>query len=87
MPKEQFKKLKGCICNISLNTSGIINVLPHGADSNGLVFVKLKRKLSYRRHVYFEVVHSKSVHMVLQYLKDNSALYCDIHIDVNNIPN
>ena len=36
--------------------SDITNVLPHGADSNGLLIVKLERKLSYRGHVYFEAV-------------------------------
>ena len=31
-------------------------MLPRGADSNGLVAIKLKRKLPYRGHVYFEAV-------------------------------
>ena len=42
MSKGQFHTLKGSICNIRVNTSGIIILLPHGADSNGLVVVKLK---------------------------------------------
>ena len=81
MPKGQFPKLKGSICSIPVNTSDIINVLPHGADSNSLVVVKLKSKLSYLAHVYFEAVRPES-----KYLKENNPLYCDIHIDVN-IPN
>ena len=87
MPKGQFPKLKGSICNIPVNASDIINVLPHGADSNGLVVVKLKQKLNYRGHLHFEAVHAESVHMALKYLKENNPLYCDIHTDVNNIPN
>ena len=87
MPKVQFPKLKGSICNIPINTSDIINVLPHGQDSNGLVVVKLKRKLSYRGHLYFESVHPESIDMALKNFKENNPLYCDIHIDVNNIPN
>ena len=81
MPKGQFPKLKGSICSIPVNTSDIINVLPHGGDSNSLVVVKLKSKLSYLGHVYFEAVRPES-----KYLKENNPLYCDIHIDVN-IPN
>ena len=81
MPKGQFPKLKGSICSIPVNTSDIINVLPHGADSNSLVVVKLKSKLSYLGHVYFEAVRPES-----KYLKENNPLYYDIHIDVN-IPN
>ena len=41
MPKGQMTKIKG---------------LPRGADSNGLISVKLKRKLTYCGHVLFEPV-------------------------------
>ena len=87
MLKGQFPTLKGSICNIPINTSDIIIVLPHGADSNGSVVVKLKWKLSYHGHVYFEAVLPESVYMALKYLKENNPLYGDICIDVNNIPN
>ena len=87
MSKGQFPKLKGSICNTPVNTADIINVLPHGADSNGLVVAKLKRKLSYHGHLYFEAVRPESVRMALKYLKENNPLYRDIRIDVNNIPN
>ena len=42
MLKGQLPKLKGSICNIPVHTSDIIDVIPHGADSNGLIVVKLK---------------------------------------------
>ena len=42
MLKRQLPKLKGSICNIPVHTSDIIDVIPHGADSNGLIVVKLK---------------------------------------------
>ena len=54
MPKGKFPKMKGSICNVPIDTAETVNVLPHGADSNGLIVVKLKRKLCYRGHVYFE---------------------------------
>ena len=50
-----------------MNTSDIINALPHDADT---VVVKLKRKLNYRSHVYFESVYSESVSTALKYLKE-----------------
>ena len=37
--------------------------------------------------MYFEAVRPESVGMALKYLKENNPLYCDICIDVNNIPN
>ena len=56
MPKGQLQKLKGAICNIAIDTSDITNVLPHSADSSGLIMVKLKYKLSFRGHVCFSPV-------------------------------
>ena len=56
MPKGQTPKLKGSICNVPVNTSDVVHTLPQGADSNGILMVKLKRKLIYRGHVYFEAV-------------------------------
>ena len=56
MPKSHFQKLKGAICNIATDTSDITNNLPHGADSIGLIMVKLKHKLSFRAHICFSPV-------------------------------
>ena len=85
MPRKQFLKLKGNICNIPVNTSDIINAVPYSADSYGLVVVKLRQKLSYCGHVYFEAVRPESFHMALKYLKENNPLYYDIHVYANNV--
>ena len=42
MPKGCFPMLVGAICNIPVKTNDTVSVLPHGADSNGLIFVKIK---------------------------------------------
>ena len=47
MPKGKFPKLKGSICNVPIDPADIVNVFPRGADSNGLVVVKLKCKQCY----------------------------------------
>ena len=36
MPKGQMPKIKGAICNIPIDISGINKVLPAGADSYGI---------------------------------------------------
>ena len=51
MPKGQSPKLKGSICNVPIDTANVANTLPQGADNNGIVMIKLKRKLVYRGHV------------------------------------
>ena len=48
MPNGRSPKLKDSICN-------------DGADSKGLVVVKLKRKLNYQGHVYFQAVRPETV--------------------------
>ena len=52
-------KFKGEICNVPTDVVSTCNTLPRPADSNGLVTVKLKRKLEYRIHVYFEPVRPR----------------------------
>ena len=74
MPKGRFQELEGIICNIPIDLADITNVLPHGADSNGLVVVKLKRKLNYLGHANFEAVGPGSVFHALFYPLQNNAL-------------
>ena len=64
-----------------------INILPRGADSNGIIItmVKLKRKLSFREHAYFEAVSPDLSNLALTYLKDNNHFFSDIVIDVGQI--
>ena len=69
IPKGCFPKLKCAISNIPVETNDIVNVLPRGADSTGLIFVKLKRKLSFCGHVYLEAVSQEAVQIALVYLK------------------
>ena len=47
MSKDNFPKLKGSICNVPIDTVDISDVLPREADSNDLVGIKLKCKLTH----------------------------------------
>ena len=47
MPKGQFPKVKGAICNIPVDAKNVSKTLPRPADNNGLLLLKLKRKLEY----------------------------------------
>ena len=51
MPRGQIEKISGTLCNIPIDTVNVTNILPRPADSNGLIFIKLERKLEYRGHV------------------------------------
>ena len=86
MPKGQSPKLKGAICNVPLESDSVCDTLPRGADSNGVVMVKLKRKLMYRGHVYFEPVRPDVIKTALNFLKEHNLLYRDITINISQIP-
>ena len=43
--------------------------VPRPADSNGMIVVKLKRKVEYRTHVLFEPVRPSFVESFLKFLK------------------
>ena len=86
MLKGQTPKLKGALCNMPIDIVDVCNTLPGPADSNGIIKVKLKRKLQYRGHVYFEYVRPNFILKFLQYLKLNYPLCNDIEIDLDNIP-
>ena len=49
--------------NIPIETEDFTNTIPQGADSNGLILVKLKSKLNFRGHEYFEAVSPDSVYV------------------------
>ena len=73
--KEELAKIKGSICNISIETANICNILPRTTDSNGLIVVKLKRDLKYRGYVYFEPVCPNVIYQALNYLKPHNKFY------------
>ena len=86
MPKGQFPKLEGAICNIPIKTMHFTNTLPQGADSSELLMVKSKRKLNFQGHVYFQAVPPESIYVTLSYLKENNVLHSNIDIDMATLP-
>lgn len=71
MPCAQMKKITGTICNIPVAYIDVTNFLLKTVDSNGLVVVKLKRKLEYCGHVLFDAMRPDFLRKVLSYLKKN----------------
>ena len=47
--------------------------------------LKLKRKLQFRDHVYFQAVRPQFIYNALNWLKLNNPLYSNIEIDIENI--
>ena len=85
MPKGQQRKIRGAICNVPVSCEETCHVLPRPPDSSGIIMLKLKRKLQFRGHVYFEVVRPEVVLHALQWLQRNNELYQNVSINLQNI--
>ncbi|CAB4007412.1 ATP-dependent DNA helicase PIF1 [Paramuricea clavata] len=54
-------------------------------DRSGIILLKLKRKLQFRGHVYFQAVRPQFVISALNWLVANNPLYRNIEIQCDNI--
>ena len=59
-------------------------VLPWPPERSGMIMLKLKCKLKFRGHVYFETVRPQFILDALTWVKLNNPLYNNITIDINN---
>ncbi|KAL9989441.1 hypothetical protein ACROYT_G003990 [Oculina patagonica] len=85
MPKGQQRKIKGAICNVPVTCEETCKVLPRPPDSTGIIMLKLKRKLQFRGHVYFQAVRPQLIMHALNWLKSNNELYENVTINLENI--
>ena len=81
MPKGQQRKIKGAICNVPVDCDQTCNVLPRSPEMSGIIMLKLKRKLAFRGHLYFQAVRPDVVLRALHWLKVNNPLYSEVTID------
>ena len=80
MPKGQQQKIKGAVCLIPVDCNTVYENLPRPPSESGILMVKLKRKLQYHCHQYFEPVRPQALMEALMYLNQNNPLYHDINI-------
>ena len=85
MPKGKQRKIKGPICNVPVTCEDTCQILPRPPDSSGIIMLKLKRKLQFKGHVYFEAVRPQRIFHTLQWLRKNNELYENIEINMMNI--
>ena len=82
MPKGQQRKIKGAICNVPVDCDQTCSILP---ERSGIILLKLKRKIQFGGHDYFEAVRPEFIMTALNWLKANNILYKDTQIDCTNI--
>lgn len=66
MPKGKQRKIEGAICNVPVECDETYSVLPRPSERSGIIMVKLKRKLEFKGHVYFQAVRPE---LILEALK------------------
>ena len=87
MPKGKQRKIYGTVCNIPVNCDTVCQSLPRPPKSSGIIMLKLKRKLKYHGHQYYESVHPAIVYDALDYLRNNNTLHSNTDIVMTNIDN
>ena len=87
MPKGKQRKIYGTVCSIPVNCDTVCLSLPRPPQSSGIIMLKLKRKLKYHGHQYYESVRPVVVYDALDYLTNNNTLYSDIDIVMTNTDN
>lgn len=85
MPKGQQRKIKGAICNVPVDCDNTCKLLPRPAENSGIIMLKLKRKLDFRSHVYFQAVRPDIVLNALNWLLVNNPLYRDVTVNMEYI--
>ena len=85
MPKRQQKRVSGAICNVPVNCDQTCKVLPRPPERSGIIMLKLKQKLEFKGHVYFQAVHPQLVENALNWLMQSNPLYKNVTTDMRNI--
>ena len=66
MPKGPQRKIKGAICNAPVNCDQTCKMLPRSPERSSIILLKLKRKLQFRGHVYFQPVRPEFIMTALK---------------------
>ena len=85
MPKGQQRKIKGAICNVPVECDKTCQTLPRAPESSGMILLKLKRKLQFRGHVYYQAVRPEVLLYAFNWLVANNELYKTITIDIDKL--
>lgn len=80
IPKGQMPKIKGAVCNVLINVAGVAKVLPRASDSNGIMIVKVNRKISFRGQAHFLIVRPQFIHAALQFVQVKKPFFITMEI-------
>ena len=79
MPKGQQRKIKGAICNVPVECDKTFQTLLRAPESSGIILLKLKCKLRFRGHVYYQAVCPEIVLNALNVRPWQTRTHCCRH--------
>ena len=79
------KRVSGAICNVPVNCDQTCKILPRPPERSGIIMLKLKRKLQFRGHIYFQAVRPQLIKNALNWLKQNNPLYYNVTTEMNHL--
>ena len=82
-PRGKQLKINGNVVNVPADVSTTVSMLPRLPHENGTIKVQLKRKLQYKSYALSLNVRSQKVIQAATWLANNSALYQQEGITVN----
>ena len=77
--------MHGSIANVPVNVGETCDHLPQKRNCEEVSLVKLKRKLSFQGHIYFQPARPQRVRPALEFLQKVSPLYQHVWIGDTNI--
>lgn len=80
LPRGGQSGVCGAVVCVPSNINDVTSILPREENSNLIVKVKLKRRLSYRSHYQYQFVRTEHVKITLEYLIKNTKWYADIEV-------
>ena len=75
--------LYGSICHLPIEIGKVVKTLPRTLNEYETISVKLKRRLCYKNSVFSENVRPQKILVALKYLLNNSELYKEQNININ----
>ena len=81
--KQNYHHVKGPVICVPADLHNTMTNLPSSNCKEHLIFIKLKRKLSFKTHVGFRPVSTFKIKNALHYLKQNNIWYKDVEFNEN----
>ena len=81
LPSGKQRCIHGPAVNVPSKLDNVCTVLPRLPSQSELVALKLKRKLSYKRHYMYDYVTPEKVLNTLKWLRKHNPLYADVEVN------